>query len=769
MPDRLADAAPAPADGVRTWRAGLDRPSRFVVVFMTGIATMGLQICATRLLAPVVGGSAIVFATVIGLSLCAMGAGYALGGRRADRRPDGRALGRLLLVTAALIAAIPLAAPPVLERSDLGFSGTVSSVLVASAVAYLLLFAAPAMLLGMSLPYVARLGSGPMRNIGGTAGRLYAVSTIGSIIGTLASALVLLQWIGTRQTLWSIAALALAGGIVALSRGSREQHDVFDHESTESHRATPTEPEDRAPAVLPFRLAALVIFVEGVAMMATEMSAARLLASFFGAGTIVWANLIAVVMAGIALGAWAGGRLAERRNSARLVTSILGASGLTVLIVPFVARSVMQASSATADSGLLASFGASLVILVFPVFLLGMLPPLVIGLASTSRAHAGRSVGTLYALSTAGALVGTFASVLVLIPGIGTAPTFVATAALLVGTGMYVRPPRTWALVAFALLMLLAVSLASSESTGRVPEDGTVLFAGESRYQHVQVFEREDGLRELRLNEGNATHSVWAPNSVFAFGIWDTFLLLPALTGGDDQNSPRVALLGNAAGSSARSYAAAWPEAEFTGVEIDPLVTKVGREYFQLGSSGERIVAADARPFLARARERWDVIHVDAYRQPHIPFYLTTREFFETAKSRLGPGGVISINVAGTASDGGVHEAIAATMREEFPLVLRYRPEGIDNELLVGFSEPGLTRAAVQARTEAGIVEPMRRLTQANENPQYIERVFSGFATQALPVKRDPSRVLTDDKAPVEWLIDRDMSERGDCFICLGV
>jgi spermidine synthase len=100
-------------------------------------------------------------------------------------------------------------------------------------------------------------------------------------------------------------------------------------------------------------------------------------------------------------------------------------------------------------------------------------------------------------------------------------------------------------------------------------------------HQYIQVVERPDGRRLLYLNEGVAVHSVWWPDSVLTGGVWDAFLALPPLLG---RPLERVAILGNAAGTTARALSAYYPDAEIDGVELDPAVSRVGRRWFEMGT-----------------------------------------------------------------------------------------------------------------------------------------------------------------------------------------
>ena len=109
-------------------------------------------------------------------------------------------------------------------------------------------------------------------------------------------------------------------------------------------------------------------------------------------------------------------------------------------------------------------------------------------------------------------------------------------------------------------------------------------------------------------------------------GVWDTFLAVPLLL---DREPRSLAVLGNAGGTVARAFGVYWPRVDVDGVEIDPAVTDAGFRYFGLGDNPRlRAHDADARPFLRATDERYDLVYVDAYHQPYVPFYLATREFF---------------------------------------------------------------------------------------------------------------------------------------------
>jgi hypothetical protein len=205
-----------------------------------------------------------------------------------------------------------------------------------------------------------------------------------------------------------------------------------------------------------FALGALV-FGAGIGALATEITASRLLAPYFGSSTIVWANLIGIVLAALAVGYWLGGRLADRRPEARLLGSIVLGAGVFVAVIPFAAKPFLDLTVEgldTASGGaVVGSFLAVVLLCAPPVVLLGMVSPFAIRLAVSSIATAGAVAGRLYALSTAGSLLGTFLPALVLIPAIGTQRTFLVIAVLLASSSCFLLGTRY--LVAAALLAAL--------------------------------------------------------------------------------------------------------------------------------------------------------------------------------------------------------------------------------------------------------------------------------------------------------------------------
>lgn len=197
-----------------------------VLVVVAGFTTLGMELSGARLLDPWFGSSILVWAALIGLVLACLSVGYWLGGRVADRRPQAALLYVIALVAALLVALIPVASRPALQQaalSSLNLEAFSAGVLLGAGVSIFLLFSLPTLLLGMVSPFALRLAVADVASSGQVAGRLYALSTLGSLLGTFLPVLVLIPAIGTRLTFvllgTLLAVVALIG--LALERGPK--------------------------------------------------------------------------------------------------------------------------------------------------------------------------------------------------------------------------------------------------------------------------------------------------------------------------------------------------------------------------------------------------------------------------------------------------------------------------------------------------------------------------------------------------------------------
>src|SRR5947209_7252573 len=303
------------------------------------------------------------------------------------------------------------------------------------------------------------------------------------------------------------------------------------------------------------------------------------------------------------------------------------------------------------------------------------------------------------------------------------------------------RWPRRRIYASFAVAVILAWIFLPSGI--KPPQVGQLIYEKESAYGYIQVV-RDGTKTELILNEGEAVHSIYDTQSLLTGGPWDYMLVADSFRPAEQSEiTPKsVAILGLAGGTAARQYTAAFGSGvQITGVEIDPDILDVAHRYFHLDEPNVHPVVADARYWLDTQARQYDVVVMDAYRQPYIPFHLTTREFFSEVRDHLRPGGVAVVNAGRTRTDYRLVDAIASTMAAVYPSVFLVDVPEFSNTLVYGTTE---TVMLADVEHNLGLVnEPFAR-----------DVAQSVLSDGRLRLSSYHSQVFTDDLAPVERLID---------------
>lgn len=500
--------------------------------------------------------------------------------------------------------------------------------------------------------------------------------------------------------------------------------------------------------------------------MVVELAAVRLLAPWFGTSLVVWTNVIAVILLALALGYLLGARLASGARPLRTLALLMASAAMLVAWLPactsLLARVLVPEEVALHEAAGLVSWGSlalSLGVFLPPAVLLGTVSPLVVEALSRARGlSAGRAGGSVLAVSTLGSLAGVFATSHALLPGLGLRGTFwLAAGALFVAAGLAGLAGRSLAQRAFVGLLLLAAASAAVETTRAERPGERMLARRESSYQSLRVVEREqdgESLRFLQVNEGfDSFQSVWqAERGPLPVGFYYNDFLLP-LAFTEEQGSWRLAVLGLGAGTALRVFAGEPDLAlSFVGVELDPVVVELGRQYFALGeeeSRGEVWSGLDARLALRAVREPFDQIVLDCYsNQVEIPSHLCTREFFVEARARLVEGGWLSANVGGFDFDDPVVQSVARTCASAFEsAVLLVRVPSSRNFLL-------LARRGAPLPAVDGALEHERRATRLALGP----RLLPSF-TRSVAADASEGVLLTDDHCPIEVLQQRSIRE----------
>ena len=493
------------------------------------------------------------------------------------------------------------------------------------------------------------------------------------------------------------------------------------------------------------RLLLPLVFVSGMASLGVEFGASRLLAPYFGTSLYVWGILIGLILIYLSAGYVIGGRLADRHPRDDLLFQITAWAGLWIGLIPLVSYPILLASQQgfrDLSVGLVAGTLLAVVLLfAVPVILLGCVSPFAIRLLLKNIETGGNTAGRVYALSTAGSILGTFLPAFWFIPTYGTRPTLEGFGLALVLISLVGLWPRRKVFALFALAVILAWIFLPAGI--KPPEFGSLLYEKESAYNYIQVVQVSTST-ELILNEGQAIHSIYDSSDNLTHNYWDYLMLADVFR--PAQSAPPVPRsllnLGLAGGTTARQYRIAYgSQIDITGVEIDPEILAVGHRYFHLGDAKAHEVVSDARYWLETQAGKYDVMVLDAYRQPYIPFHLTTKQFFQHVRDHLNPGGVAAVNVGRTATDYRLVDAIASTMAAVYTNVYLIDDPNFNNTLVFGTTEPVT-------------------MEDVDHNLALVNSPLASEAAQAVLaggwVKPSPyhGQVFTDDLAPVERLID---------------
>jgi spermidine synthase len=428
-----------------------------------------------------------------------------------------------------------------------------------------------------------------------------------------------------------------------------------------------------------------------------------------------------------------------------------------------------------------------------PMFILGMVSPQVIRLSVPDVAHAGRVAGRVYAWSTAGAIVGTFAAGYVLLSAIGMYKTLLLVSLLLTGTSLLVA--RVWENNA----MLYLFSIVLGGVTGglilkvRTANEDYVVAVVETNYYTIKVESMiDDSGRQLRqLTLDHLVHSSVDLNDPGYLHYEHEHVQMDFLRGARATNpNPRVLVIGGGGYTFPRYAMLMLPETRMDVVEIDPGVTKVARQYLGLKDiDGLDIVHMDGRQFVAEKVEpgTYDLVIQDAVNDLSVPSHLMTKEYNDAVKRALKPDGVYLLTVIDALDEyGKLWKAAVHTLQETYPpenvtlLSSDPRPTHVRQVYVIYASDRPLdltylrsaardqlheaevgTGAATTAAAGAAAVGPgtPHALAAAAAAPSVADRAIP-FHTYEVPpaflkpyLDAPPKIVLTDQFAPVDNLM----------------
>ncbi|MBI2877502.1 MAG: fused MFS/spermidine synthase, partial [Candidatus Tectomicrobia bacterium] len=721
--------------------------------FLSGACGLIYEVVWTRMLTLVIGNTVFSVTTVLTAFMGGLALGSYLAGRLIDRRYNPlKAYGWLegaiglycLLIPWLIEALVPLYRFLYLSFQDSFYALSLMRFLVCGS-----LLLVPTTLMGATLPILSKSLVGRMDRLGREIGRLYALNTFGAVLGSFGTGFFLIPALGIRSTILLAAAvnlgIALAVLLLARSphRGGEASQEAPEERAPKKKKKPVAEPVQEVPAITPspieLRLLLWGLGVSGFAAMVYQISWTRVLSLAIGSSTYAFCLILTAFICGLALGSLLFSWFLDRWKALTLLFGLTEvAIGVTaLLIVPALGRlpiyivGVIQtyASSFAQLQGI--EFGLTFLLVLVPTLLLGVTFPLVSKVYTTGLEVIGRSVGNVYAVNTLGAILGSFCGGFLMLPWLGIQGSIMAAAALnlLVGGLVCLGSPSLSRLqrgavggIALALVPLAFFLIPSWDR--HILNSGSYLYADiyepESNASQVQKAMRSQG-QLLYYREG-----VSATVSVLRRAVDQSLTL--QINGKVDASTRRrdmptqlvsghlplllhpkpqeVLLIGLGSGVTLGA-AVQHPIRRVDVVEISPEVVEAAR-YFSvqnhnaLAHPRTRLIIGDGRNHVLLGDARYDVIISEPSNLWIAGMaHLFTQDFYQLARERLRPGGVMCQWIQGYLMASNDFKSLVRTFLQAFPRASLWEVSVGGDYLLIGMRD-GWSQGYRSLRARAG-------------------------------------------------------------------
>jgi spermidine synthase len=496
----------------------------------------------------------------------------------------------------------------------------------------------------------------------------------------------------------------------------------------------------------------IVVFIASFCTLVIELVAGRIMAPYVGVSLYTWTSIIGVVLAGISIGAYLGGIIADRYPRQTTLGWLLFLSGLGAFSIAPLTNLV---GAAQFQSTLMMRIMILTAVIFFvPSTILGMISPVVVKLTLDNLEKTGNVVGKIYAFSTLGSIIGTFATGFYLISWMGTRNILLTMGIILVASalvfgGFFMRRKS----LAVFILIFAPLTWAFYGVAFKAPLDASIYYYKESDYYTIKLKKYE------KNKDGRELHAMVLDNLIHSLNdVGDPFYLdYPYIRIYEEvvrwqegkRRKLKALFIGGGAYTFPRYMEAEYPRAEIDVVEIDPEITKVTYDYMGLSRDTRiRSFNEDGRWFVmnCKEKEKYDLIFGDAFNDLSIPYHLTTKEFAEQLKSILKPDGVLVANLIDSFREGAFLPSYIRTLEEVF---------GKGNVHLIAlypdFDNIGVSTCVVLASRKKLDMAEFKEKTRKDKGLAAVSHVVPAEWLQKLIKERD-TVLLTDDYVPVDNL-----------------
>lgn len=476
----------------------------------------------------------------------------------------------------------------------------------------------------------------------------------------------------------------------------------------------------------------LTVFFSGFVLMVFEIVGIRILAPYLGSSSVVWTSIIGVILTFMSLGYWYGGIISDKNPTLKKLSYILIFTALSFLILNLSKEFILYVIARISNNLILKSLLGSVILFSIPSFLLALISPLAIRINIKNVANSGETVGSIYAVSTIGSILGTFLSGFFFIAFVGTNQILWALSIVLfiLASIIAMDTVKKYFILSISLLIGNLLSSFIPNENVDLDTDYSRIIITESDYKNRAArFMAINGYVNSGMYIDNPTELIY--EYAHFYDLVDYYL----------PNSKNAIMFGAGAYSYPKHFQEKFPKKQLDIVEIDPTLTKIAKEYFHFNPKpSTNIIHQDARYFLSITNKKYDAVLYDVLTSNLIaPFHLTTLETFNSISNIMTDDGVFIMNILGDLNGTGSTflQSEIKTVKEVFPQVYVFNAlgkdfEGISNHIIVG-----LKKKIIEKIPDAGY---------------FFDAYFKNLIS---PVNIDDGIVFTDNYAPANYLISK--------------
>ncbi len=477
----------------------------------------------------------------------------------------------------------------------------------------------------------------------------------------------------------------------------------------------------------------IIVLFSGAVVMILELVGSRILAPTLGTSLFIWTSLIGVILGSLSIGYWQGGKLADRNPNYKILFGILVISSILIGAIGICHEQILEVTQKIFSDLRFNSFASALILFALPNIFLGMVSPYAAKLKLIDLKASGQTVGNLYALSTVGSILGTFSAGFWLIPFFGITKILIGLAFGTFALALIIVPKLN--LKTNLFLSLTLILLFSSLVVCQKQKNNLI----ETYYSTVKIFEAKDQstLRPVRIlatGPRGAQSAIFIDNDLVA--TYTKFYRLADYFNPGPQNT---LMIGGGAFTYPRDFLARHPESKIDVVEIDPMMTKIAKKYFNFQEDSRlKITNEDGRLFLNQNKKQYNTILIDAFNSLTPPYNLTTIESVKEMNQSLDDHGIVIVNMVSalTGDNGKFAQAEYKTFSQVFPQVFVFLPTGL-------------------VPNPTGLQNIMLVATKTNQKYSFhSDDINQNILLRSLWQEKIPDApVLTDNLAPVEYYL----------------